>query len=97
MERRFNAILSFFLFYQWKFPTLSQKAVVIIILTPKVTSAEPKPLRNTRISKLQLKSQINITQDLLHFVIAGDFLIRFVRETHVKCVSVHSLIISILR
>ena len=30
-----------------KFPTLSQKAVVIIILTPKVTSAEPKPLRNT--------------------------------------------------
>ena len=47
MERRFNAVLSSVFFYQWKFPTLSQKAVVIIILTPKVTSAEPKPLRNT--------------------------------------------------
>ena len=47
MELSFSAILSSVFLYQWKFSTLSQKAVVIIFLTPKVTSAELKPLGNT--------------------------------------------------
>ena len=43
MERSFRAILSSVFLYQWKFSTLSQKAVVIIFLTQRAKASQKYP------------------------------------------------------